>query len=321
MADQVLASTADTMRQTIEYVISTWGSAQGYAKDALSLSAEEISAIRVNVMVQAEPSGMPLLAGQLDQEHGRAMLCWCHACRQAGSRGPVSCEASLCHRPSGHTLLFGSRGAPQTSLCLCSADLLNRMSVTGKLERRSKSKLGRGNSADYSKRMSEAGGPGRLRCSEPGGSGRALQGSASGLPASPSSRQSEPGRAGQPVCRSAAGGAAAHTLQSPAGLALQGNCSRQMLLEPEGRQPATSAVVPVPEAGQAATAPTGDVLAGRQPALVDVDGARQPGASTAPAAHELGGDAIPPKLTKGSHDSSHSRKESPSSQTPNGREL
>ena len=57
MADQVLASTADTMRQTIEYVISSWGSAQGYVKDALSLSAEEISAIRVNVMVQAEPSG------------------------------------------------------------------------------------------------------------------------------------------------------------------------------------------------------------------------------------------------------------------------
>eukprot|EP00891_Asterochloris_glomerata_P005681 jgi/Astpho2/5681/Aster-02921 len=58
VADQVLASTADTMRQTIEYVISSWGSAQGYVKDALNLSAEEISAIRVNVMVQAEPSGM-----------------------------------------------------------------------------------------------------------------------------------------------------------------------------------------------------------------------------------------------------------------------
>ena len=72
VADQVLASTADTMRQTIEYVIGSWGSAQGYAKDALSLSAEEISAIRVNVMVQAEPSGMPLLARPLDQAHGRA---------------------------------------------------------------------------------------------------------------------------------------------------------------------------------------------------------------------------------------------------------
>ena len=72
MADQVLASTADTMRQTIEYVISSWGSAQGYVTDALSLSAEEISAIRVNVMVQAEPSGMPLLAGLLCQEHGSA---------------------------------------------------------------------------------------------------------------------------------------------------------------------------------------------------------------------------------------------------------
>ena len=75
------------MRQTIDYVISSWGSAQGYVKDALSLSAEEISAIRVNVMVQAEPSGMPLLAGQLDQEHGRPMLCCCLAHRQVGSWG------------------------------------------------------------------------------------------------------------------------------------------------------------------------------------------------------------------------------------------
>ena len=178
--------------------------------------------------------------------------------------------------------------------------------MTGRLERRSKSKLGRGSSADYSKRMLEAGRSGRLRHSEPGDSGKFLQSAVPALPATPSNRQSEPGGASKPVCRSAAGGAAAHGLQPPAGLGLQGGSSRQMLL--------------VPEAGQAAAAPTGDVPAGRQSAPVDVTGARQPAASAAPAAHELspeGGNAIPPKLTKGSHDSSHSRKESPSAQAPN----
>lgn len=86
---------------------------------------------------------------------------------------------------------------------------------------------------------------------------------------------------------------------------------------PEARQPATSTGALIPETG---TAPTGDVPVGRQPTLVDVAVARQPATYCAPAAHELSPEegAIPPKLTKGSHDSSHSRKESPSAQTPNG---
>lgn len=69
-AERMVSSRAESMRGTLRMIRERWGGVEGYVRDAVGLSADEVDAVRRNLVVEVV-DGLEVLKWE---EHAKLML-------------------------------------------------------------------------------------------------------------------------------------------------------------------------------------------------------------------------------------------------------